>query len=137
MHANTYLRFAGDCEEAFKYYARVCGGAVETMSTYSDTPAAAQMPPDWLGKIIHATLRLGDTIIMGADAPPSFYSKPQGFALTLSVDSPAEAERIFAAFSEGGASSMPMAPTFFAERFGMVVDRFGTPWIVICERTAG
>ena len=137
MQANVYLMFKGNCEEAFKYYAKVTGGTIEAMLPHKGTPAEGHTPAEWQNKIIHARLKIGNTSIMASDAPPAHQHKETGgFCVCLGVDTPAEAERIFAALCEGaGAPGMPMGPTFFAERFGMVTDRFGTPWMVICEKS--
>ena len=137
MQANIYLMFKGNCEEAFNYYAKVTGGTVEMMMRHKGSPAEAHTPPEWLDKIMHARLKIGDTVIMASDAPPGRQSKETGgFRVSLGVDTPAEAERIFNALADGGATGMAMAETFFAVRFGMVTDRFGTPWMVICEKNA-
>jgi PhnB protein len=82
-------------------------------------------------------MTVGDTVLMASDAPDGRYRKPQGFSVSLGVDAPADAERIFAELSEGGSVTMPMEETFFAARFGMLTDRFGTPWMVICEKRNG
>ena len=92
------------------------------------------MPSEWRKKILHARLTVGDQALMGSDAPPERYDKPQGFSVSLNVDKPAEAERIFRALSENGKVQMPLEQTFWAVRFGMCVDRFGTPWMVNCEQ---
>jgi PhnB protein len=134
MKTNPHLTFPGTCAEAFQFYAEVTGGKVDVLMTYGGTPAEAQTPDNWKDKVIHGRLTIGDTLIMGADATPERYSKPQGFTLTLRTDTPAEAERAFAALSEKGAVGMPIGETFFALRFGVVTDRFATPWMVICER---
>ena len=137
MQANIYLFFNGNCEEAFKYYAKVTGGTIEAMMPHKGTPAEQQTAPEWREKILYACLKIGDTAIMASDAPPGRQQKAGGFAVSLGVDTPAEAERIFKALSEGGSAPvMPMGPTFFAVRFGMVTDRFGIPWMVVCEKAA-
>jgi PhnB protein len=135
MQLNAYLHFNGNCEEAFKFYEQATGGKIETKSTFGDTPMAAQMPA-MKDKIVHVRLRIGDTILMGSDAPPERFEKPQGFSLSLGAKTNADAERLFAALSAGGEIRMPMAETFFAQRFGMLVDKFGIPWMVICEKAA-
>ncbi|MDE2181425.1 MAG: VOC family protein [Alphaproteobacteria bacterium] len=139
MQANAYLMFNGDCEEALRYYAKVTGGTIEAMMPHRGTPAEAQTPEEWRDKIIHARLKIGDTIVMASDAPPGHQHKETaGFSICLRVDSDADAERIFAALADGArATGMPMGPTFFASRFGMVTDRFGTPWMVIHEKKSG
>ncbi len=135
MQTNIYLHFDGQCEEAFKFYEKALGGKIAVMMDHVGTPAAEQAPPEWRKKILHARMSIGDTVLMGGDAPPSRYETPQGFAISLAVDSVAEAERIFKALTEKGTIKMPMEKTFFAERFGMLADRFGTPWMVIHQKT--
>ena len=140
MQLNPYLNFKGDCETAFKFYEKCLGGKITMMSTYKGTPAESHVSAEWADKIIHARLVKGDIVLMGSDAMPNGgpggYEQPKGFSVSLGVDKPGEAERIFAALSEKGTVRMPMGQTFFAERFGMVVDRFAIPWIVICEKAA-
>jgi PhnB protein len=136
MELNPYLSFDGQCETAFKFYERCLGGKIVAMMTYADTPMATQMPPEWHGKIIHACLNAGGRVLMGGDSPPDRHDTPTGFSVNVGVDSPAEAERIFAALGENGTVRMPLGETFWAHRFGMLVDQFGTPWMVNCLKTA-
>ena len=136
MQLNPYLFFNGQCEAAFKFYEKVLGGKIVVMMPHEGTPAAAQVPPEWLKKIIHARLAVGDKVLMGSDAPPDRYQETKGFSVSIGVDTPAEAERIFHALSENGKVHMPMDKTFFAERFGMLADRFGIPWMIICEKVS-
>jgi PhnB protein len=131
-----YLFFNGNCEEAFKFYESVLGAKIEAMMPHEGTPAADHTPPEWRKKILHARMKVGDTALMASDAPPSDYSKPQGFSISFSVESASEAERVFQALSEMGQVQMPMAETFWALRFGMLVDRFGIPWMINCDRPA-
>jgi PhnB protein len=133
MQFNSYLTFNGDCEAAFKVYERCFGGKIEMMMTHGDSPAAEQVPVDWRGKIMHARMDLGGQLLMGSDAPRDRYEQPKGFSISLVVGTPAEADRIFQALSEKGAVQMPLQETFWAARFGMVVDRFGIPWMINCE----
>ena len=133
MTINAYLTFNGKCAEAFRFYAKVFGGKLEMM-TNGESPAAAQTPPDQRDRILHARLDVGDAVVMGSDAPPQYFSQPQGFSVAIGLGDTAEGERIFQALSEGGTVKMPFAKTFWAERFGMCIDRFGIPWIVNCER---
>jgi len=133
MRANAYLNFNGNCEQAFRFYAEVTGATIDQMMSFESSPMADQMPPEARKMIIHASMRVGDTVIMASDAPGDRYRKPQGFSVSLVVDTPADAERIFAALSAGGAVSMPLQQTFFAARFGMLTDKFGIPWMVNCE----
>ena len=136
MQLNPYLNFNGQCEEAFRFYERCLGATIEMMMTHEQAPSAEQVPPQWRNKVMHARLSLGDKLLMGSDAPPDRYQKPQGFSVSLSVDKPADAERIFAALAEKGAVQMPIQKTFWAERFGAVIDRFGIPWMINCEQPA-
>lgn len=134
MQLNPYLTFDGQCAAAFKFYERNLGGKIEMMMTHGDSPMAEQVSADWRDKIMHARLNLGDRILMGSDAPPDRREAIQGFSMSLSVDSPAEAERVFQALSENGSVRMPLQETFWALRFGMLVDQFGIPWMVNCEK---
>ena len=102
MQLNPYLTFDGQCEAAFRFYEQALGGKIAAMMTYADTPAAEHTPPEARGKIIHARLVVGDTVLMGSDAPAERYEKMQGFSVTLNIDEPAEAERVFNALSAGG-----------------------------------
>jgi PhnB protein len=132
MQVNPYLTFNGQCEEAFTFYAQCLGGKIESMMHHAGSPAEAQTPPDWLDKILHARLNVGGSILMGSDAPPGNYQSTQGSFAHLAVEDPDEAERVFHAFAEGGRVIMPIGQTFWAKRFGMLVDRFGIPWMVNC-----
>ncbi|HZR57361.1 MAG TPA: VOC family protein [Terriglobales bacterium] len=134
MQLNPYLLFDGNCEEAFKFYEKCLGGKILAMMPHDGTPMADQVPAEWKKKIIHARMTVGDQVLMASDAPPDGYTKPKGFSVNISIQDPAEAERIFHALAEGGTTHMPIAETFWAIRFGMLVDRFGTPWMVNCEK---
>jgi len=104
------------------------------MMNHGESPMAGDVPVDWQKKIMHARMTVGEAVLMGADAPPDRYDAPKGFSVSLGIDTPAEAERIFNALAAGGTVQMPIQPTFWAERFGMVVDRFDIPWMVNCEK---
>lgn len=134
MQLNPYLSFNGQCEAAFKFYAQCLGGKIAMKLTYGETPMADQTPPGWRDKIAHMRLVVGDKILMGSDTPPERYEETKGIFVTLGVDDPAEAERIFHALAENGTVRMPIQETFWALRFGMFVDRFGTPWMINCEK---
>ncbi len=134
MQMNPYLYFAGDCEAAFKFYERVLGGKIVAMMSHEGTPAAEQVPAEWRSKIIHARMTIGDQVLMASDAPPEHYQKQGGFSINLGFNEPGEAERIYHALAENGTEIMPIAETFWAVRFGMLVDRFGIPWMVNCEK---
>lgn len=143
MQVNAYLNFNGNGAEALKFYERHLGAKVEFSMTYGEAPpmpeggpegcAGPEMPKDWNNRIMHARLTIGDAIVMVSDAPPGMYKPAQGIDMTLNVDDPKEAERLFRALSEGGEVKMPLAETFWAEKFGAVTDRFGIPWMINCE----
>jgi len=108
------------------------------MMTYGESPMAAETPPELSPKIMHATLSIGDQLVHGADGPPGQYQKPQGISVALNMKAAeaADAERIFKALAENGEVQMPIQETFWAFRFGVVTDRFGTPWMINCEKPA-
>src|SRR5438132_2968737 len=119
------LLFDGRCEEAFRFYERTLRGKIVTMLPYANSPMAGDVPPEWQGKIMHATLEVGDHELTGGDPRPDQYERPKGFQIMLNLDDPDEADRIFQALSDGGTVAVPMQKTFWALRFGFVVDRFG------------
>jgi PhnB protein len=133
MQLNAYLVFNGQCEAAFKFYEKVLGGKITGMFTHAGTPAAETVPPEWLSKIMHVTLKVGDSVLMGSDAPPDRYTKPKGITVNVAINDVAEAERIFHALAEHGTVGMPIQQTFWAERWGMLTDQYGIPWMVNCE----
>jgi|SRR5581483_4580250 len=128
--SNPYLFFDGNCEEAFNFYAKLFGGKIDAMLPHEGTPAEGSVPANWKKKIIHACMTIGTTKLMASDAPPEHSQKPQGFRVHVGVQSTQDAERIFKALEQGGKVDMPLQETFWAIRFGMVVDRFGTPWMI-------
>ena len=133
MRVNPYLFFNGQCETAFKFYAQVLGGKIEAMLPHRGTPAEQHVAPEWRDKIMHAKLVVGGDVLMASDAPPDRKQATGGYSVSLQVEEPAEAERIFNALKEGGTVRMPLEKTFWARSFGMLVDRFGTPWMINCE----
>jgi PhnB protein len=132
MQLNPYFSFRGECEAAFKFYQQCLGGNIQTMMSWGDSPMADQVPSEWRDKIIHATLIVGETALLGADAPPGRSEKPEGFSVTIQIDDPAEADRVFHILAEKGTVQMPIQKTFWAALFGMCIDRFGIPWMVNC-----
>ena len=136
MQIHPYLLFKGDCEQAFQYYEKALGGKIEAMIRHEGTPAEAHVSPEWRRKIMHARLTVGDQALMGSDAPLERFERPQGFSVSLQVKSPAEAERVFNSLADGGTVRMPIQQTFWSARFGMLVDRFGIPWMINCEQAA-
>lgn len=136
MQINPYLTFNGQCEEALRFYEKCLGAKIAMMMTYGESPMASQVPPAWSGKILHATLALGDQTLGAADVPTGDYQKPQGFSVTLNIEEPSEAHRIFETLVEGGTVQVPLQETFWALRFGMLIDQFGTPWMINCGKSA-
>lgn len=134
MQLNPYLMFNGNCDAAFKFYERCFGGKIVTRMTHQEAPSAENVSSDWQDKIMHVCLDLGERLLMGSDCPPGYFESPQGFYVQISIDNPAEAERVFQALSENGTVKMPFEPTFWAFRFGMLVDQFGIPWMINCEK---
>ena len=137
MQLNPYLTFNGQCEAAFKFYEQCLGGKIAGMWTHAGTPAESQVPAEWRNKILHATLHVGDGALQGADVPPDQYEWPKGFSVTLSLKDAAQAEHIFHALTEDGTVTLPIQETFWAVRFGMLVDRFGIPWMINCGKGSG
>jgi PhnB protein len=135
MKTTLQLSFDGRCEEALKFYEKALGGKLDTFVRWGGSPAAKAVPPEWHQKVLHATIVIGGLRIGVADAPPERYQKPQGISVTLQVEEPAEADRLFKALAEGGTVDMPCQETFWAKRFGMVTDAFGIPWMVNCGKT--
>jgi len=132
MKLQTYVNFAGTCAEAFRYYERHLGGQIGMMMTHGQMPDPSQVRPELKDTILHARIAIGGTELMGADIPTAL---PMRSAyLSLSVDSDADAERIYAALADGGEVLMKMEETFFASRFGQVRDRFGINWMILHER---
>ena len=133
MQVTTYLSFKGNCEEAFKLYEQCLGGELGAIFRYAGTSLADQVPADWQDKVMHGSMTVGGHELMGGDVAPDRYEEPKGFSLSLQIKSTAEAERIFHELAKGGKVAMPLEKTFWAERFGMLVDRFGIPWLINCE----
>lgn len=136
MQLNPYLLFDGNCKAAFTFYEKVFGGKIEMMMTHADAPAEHQVSAEWRDKILHARLSFSGGVLMASDAPAGRFEKPQGFSLSIAIDDPAEAERLFNALVEKGKVTMPFGQTFWAYRFGMLVDQFGIPWMINCEKAA-
>ena len=135
MKVNAYLNFDGQCAEAFRFYEKLFGGKIEMISTFGESPMASDTPPAFHDKVMHARLAVDGQVLMGSDSPPNYYEKPQGTYVALNVDSSAEAKRIFDGLAENGKVVMPLEKTFWAAGgFAMLTDRFGTPWMVNCEK---
>jgi len=132
MKLNTYVNFAGKCAEAFRFYEEHLGARVGMMMTHGQSPDQSHVKPEWKDAVLHARLSIGGTELMGADIPNA---QPMRSAyLSLSVQSDADAERIFRSLSAGGEVFMPIQETFFATRFAQLRDRFGINWMILHER---
>ncbi len=137
MKLYTYLNYGGNCEQAFRFYEQHLGGKITTMVTHAQGPNAKDVPDNWKNAILHARISIGETELMGADIPPERFQPMRSAYLSLVADSSAEAERIYSVLSDGGELFMPMQETFFAFRFAMLRDKFGTSWMLLHERPRG
>jgi PhnB protein len=134
MQIEPYLFFDGRCEEAIEFYRRVAGAQVEMMMRYGQSPEKtdpSMLPPGSENKIMHASLRIGNSRVLASDGHCANQAKFQGFALALTVADESAAEKSFAALSEGGKVQMPLTKTFFSPKFGMLLDRFGMSWMIM------
>ena len=135
MKLYTYLNYGGNCREAFQFYAEHLGAKIVMMMNHGEQPDKSNVRPDSKDKVLHARLELGETVLLGADIPPDVWKPIRSAYLTLIVDSNEEAERLYALLSEGGEIFMKMEKeNFFAHRFAMLRDRFGTSWMLLHER---
>jgi len=130
--AIAYLGFDGNCADAMRFYEQALGGKLEVLMSGADSPMAEQMPKEFRHRIMHARLALpGGGLLYAGDTPANVpYEGIKGVSITVDYATVAEAERVFDALAAGGRVTMPMQEAFWAKRFGMLVDRFGTPWIV-------
>ena len=135
MRISPHLCFDGQCAEAFRHYHHVLGGRIATMLTYGESPLAAQTPPEYHNRIVHATLELDGVELTGVDVPPREYRRPQGFFVTLTAADEADAQRCFLSLSDGGTVLMPYQETFWSAGFGVLIDRFGIPWEINCAQS--
>jgi PhnB protein len=133
VRVHPYLNFDGCCDEAFRFYADVLGGKITFVSTWGESPMREHLPATMHGRIMHATMAIGDEVLMGADSPPDRFAAPRGFQVSLHFGDPSDGERVFRRLAEGGNVQMPFAPTFWSPGFGVCVDKFGTPWMVNCD----
>jgi PhnB protein len=133
MNLQPYLFFDGKCEEALDFYKQAVGAEPKMLMRFKNAPDQSMVSPGSDDKIMHAQVQIGDTTVLMSDGrclgKPNF----QGFALTISAKSEAEADKLFGALSDGGQVTMPLAKTFFSPRFGMLTDRFGVGWMVIVQ----
>ena len=133
MKLYTYLNYGGNCRQAFEFYVEHLGGKITEITTHGEMSQVTNPPPNWRGAVLHARMTLGDTVLLGADVPPDRFQPMRSAYLTLMVGSNDEAERIYDLLKEGGQIFMPMEETFFAQRFAMLRDRFGTSWMLLHE----
>lgn len=134
MKLDIYVNYKGHCAEAFRFYEKHLGGKITSMATFREMPEHGSMPPDWADRIVHARIEIGGGVLMAGDVPTA---EPMRSAyLALRFETAEEAERIYALLSDGGQIFMKMEETFFASRFAMLRDRFGTNWFLMHERQA-
>jgi PhnB protein len=130
MNFTPYLNFNGTCSEAFKFYERVLGGKIEFLQTHAESPMKDHVPADWQDKVIHVCLNINGQRLMGSDAPAEQFAPAQGIYINIQVPDTGEGQRVFESLAQGGKITMPYAKTFWSPGFGMLVDRYGTPWMV-------
>jgi PhnB protein len=129
---DIYVNYPGHCEEAFRFYEQHIGGNIISIAKHNEAPPSPALPENWNNAVLHARIEIGDTVLMGADIPGA---EPMRSAyLTLRFKEEAEAERVYSVLSEGGQVFMKMEETFYAQRFAMLRDRFGTSWMLLCEK---
>lgn len=134
MKLHTYLNYGGNCRQAFLFYEQHLGAKILAMMTQGEQPDSSRVPPELKDSILYARLQIGGTDLMGSDVPPDRFQPMRSAYLSLSLDSIEEAERVYGLLSEGGQIFMPLQETFFAFRFAMLRDPFGTSWMIIHER---
>lgn len=135
MKMQTYLNFAGTCADAFRYYEKHLGGKIGMIMTHGESPDQSRVTPEMKDKVLHASVTIAGSVLMGADIPGA--QPIRSAYISLSVDSDGEADRIYAALSEGGEIFMKMQETFFATRFAQLRDKFGTLWMILHEKPMG
>jgi PhnB protein len=135
MKLFTQLNFGGNCEDAFRFYAKHLGGEITMMMKASELPPSAPSPSGSPNAVIHARMNVAGIELIGNDVPPDHFKPIRSSYLYLAADSAEAADAIYAALSDGGTITMPMESTFFASRFAQLRDRFGTLWTIIHERT--
>jgi len=133
MKVLTYLNYGGNCRQAFEFYQQHLGGKITMLTTHGEQPDASKVPPDWKNAVLHARIDIGGTTILAADIPPDRFQPMRSAYLSLMTDTADEADRAYALLTDGGQIFMPMAETFFAKRFAMLRDRFGTSWMILHE----
>ena len=135
MKLYTYLNYGGNCRQAFEFYEQHLGGKITFITTHGEMPQSTEVPENWKNAVLHARMDLGETVLLGADVPPERFQPMRSAYLTLMLDSSEHADRVYALLKEGGEIFMKMEETFYAHRFAMLRDRFGTSWMLLHERT--
>ncbi len=131
MQLHTYLNYGGNCEQAFQFYEQHLGGKITFLMRHGEQPNSATVAPEWKNAVLHARMTIGGTELLGADIPPDRFQPMRSAYLTLNVNSNGEAERLYELLTDGGQIFMPIQQTFFASRFAMLRDRFGTSWMIL------
>jgi len=134
MKLQTYLNYGGNCEQAFRFYEQHLGAKIAMLMRHGEAPDATSVPENWKQAVLHARLELGGTELLAADIPPDRFQPMRSAYLTLTLDRVEEAERVYKLLTEGGQIFMPMEETFFAARFAMLRDKFGTSWMLLCDK---
>ena len=130
MEPTVYLYFNGACEEAMRFYADTLGGEILGIFHNDQAPDPESRMPGGDKLVMNMAMKLGNAMMMASDAPGQYYQKPQGFSISITPQSLADVDRVYATLSQGGQVSMPLGETFWAERFAMFTDRYGTPWMI-------
>jgi PhnB protein len=131
MQLHTYLNYGGNCEEAFRFYEQNLNGKITFLMKHGESPTPGPVGPEWHDKVLHARMTIGGTDLLGADIPPDRFQPMRSAYLSLTLDSLDDAERVYELLAAGGQVFMPMEETFFAHRFAMLRDRFGTSWMLL------
>jgi PhnB protein len=134
MQVEPYLAFEGRCDEAIEFYKKAIGAKVEMLMRFKEAPDQSMVSPGNAEKVMHASLRAGDAVLLMSDGRCTGSTNFHGIALALTVATDADAERLFNALADGGKVNMPLAKTFFASRFGMLSDKFGVGWMILAGR---
>ncbi len=134
MRPSIDLSFNGNCAEAIRFYERVLSGRILFELSWGKSPLAKDAPPEWSSKVCHSTFVVGDITFHGVDVLPGSYEAPRGFSIVLGIDDLEESDRLFRALAENGRVRTPLQETFWARRYGVVVDRFGITWEINCGR---
>ena len=134
MRLNTYLNFGGNCAEAFRFYEQHLGAKIGMVMKHGDMPDPSKVLPEMKDAVLHAQITIGDSVVMASDVPADRFKPIRSVYLALSVNSDDEAERIFKLLADGGEIYMPLQETFFASRYAILRDKFGTSWMIMHER---